>query len=151
MSAIYRTVWAFLPVKIDPFFSKTLEPKVSFGSRWFGFGLRSLPFWISVSFLGFWVCALLFTSSQFTKQRKSNPTSKTFRCLLLYLMKPGALRRRSRYAATAGIGAEAQDGLNQKIKNHSPEWAHRYNRFSFSFLFMIARCNLVRPKVIAST
>ena len=30
---------------------------------WGQFGVRSLslPFWISVSFLGFWVCALLFT------------------------------------------------------------------------------------------
>ena len=35
---------------LEPWIKRPLEEAV---------GARSLPFWVSVSFLGFWVCALL--------------------------------------------------------------------------------------------
>ena len=41
-----------------------------FGSRWVGFGVRSLPFWVSVSFLGFWVGALLLTKQMQMQNEK---------------------------------------------------------------------------------
>ena len=42
------------PLKNSLFWSEKL-------GRARGLGRPSLPFWVSVSFLGFWVCALLFT------------------------------------------------------------------------------------------
>ena len=51
-------VWDFSPVKIDPWF----EAKGSGARSCFGSPLSSvLELLVSVSFLGFWVCALLFT------------------------------------------------------------------------------------------
>ena len=78
--------------------------------------MRSLPFWVSVSFLGFWVCALLFEASS------TSPSGYVTRTSLGSLRPKGDSAGASPVMALAiGSGSAALVGLGPLVKKEEEE------------------------------